>query len=206
MQYESVKEFTEKPSSDPLRQISIDCGRHLAAFHADLIRDAIRHAETLTEPRIHGTYCLDSDQPKGVHPMYEYKFLIASQPQEMERYINQWAATEGWRVRGAVRPPTQPKGPQSKWYATLERKLMRLTWTKNNETDLAGYKLYWSKTPPNGVQRVWTVLAMVKKDVMFYDVPMAIYAQPGIEYVFSVSAFDIAGNESKQTIIATIQR
>lgn len=141
--------------------------------------------------------------------MYEYKFLIASQPQEMEGYINQWAATEGWRVRGVVRPPTQSKGPRSKWYATLERKLLRLEWKPNNETDLAGYKVYWSKTPPNGVERVWTVLAMFRAkpgEAQSYPIPLALYSQPGIEYVFSVSAFDIAGNESKQTIIATVQR
>ncbi len=138
--------------------------------------------------------------------MFEYKFLIASQPQEMEGYINQWAATEGWRVRGAVRPPTQSKGPRSKWYATLERKLLRLEWAPGIGQDLAGYKLYWSKTPSNGIERKWIALAQLDKSIRHYDVPVSLYAQPGIEYAFSVSAFDIAGNETKQSIIATVQR
>ncbi len=141
--------------------------------------------------------------------MFEYKLLIASKPEELEGYINQWCATEGWRLQEPVRPPLvgDKKSPASRWYATLERELMRITWRLPIESsDLAGFKLYWSKTPPNGTNREWTVLAMVKKDVLAYDVPLGVYAQPGIEYAFSVSVFDIAGNESKQSIIATIQR
>lgn len=137
--------------------------------------------------------------------MFHYKLISSPHQQEIESTINQLAENAGWRLRSLL-PPARAKGPQSQWRATLERKLLRLTWTQNNETDLAGYKLYWSKTPQNGVARQWIVLAVVQKNVQSYDVPIALYAQPGIEYAFSVSAFDLAGNESKQTIIATVQR
>lgn len=141
--------------------------------------------------------------------MFEYKLLIASKPEEMESSINQWCHTEGWHLKEPVRPPLalDKKHPASKWYATLERELLVLTWRKPIESsDLAGFKLYWSITPPNGINREWTVFGMVKKDVLSFAVPLGLYSKPGAEYSFSVSAFDLAGNESKQSIIATLQR
>lgn len=137
--------------------------------------------------------------------MFEYKLLIASKPQEMEQYINQWAATEGWRVQ-SVHPPHTAASPGNKWYATLEREMLVLQWPPSPANDLAGYKVYWSKTPANGVQRTWILLIAVPKSVTSHAVPLALYNQPGVEYTFSVSAYDLAGNESKQTIIATWQR
>lgn len=141
--------------------------------------------------------------------MFEYKLLTANKPEELEGYINQWCRTEGWHVKEPVRPPlvVDKKSPASKWYATLERELLLLEWNKPIESsDLAGFKLYWSITPKDGVNRKWTVLAMVRKEVLSYAIPLGMYAKPGVEYSFSVSAFDIAGNESKQSIIATLQR
>lgn len=139
--------------------------------------------------------------------MFEYKLLVATEQQDMEGFINQWAKTEGWRVKSLLPPSsTSRKHPRSKWYATLERRLLRLEWAPGVGTDLAGYKLYVSKTPPNGVERKWTLLAIMDKEIHYYDVPLGLYEQPNTEYAFSVSVFDIAGNSTKQSIIATVQR
>ncbi len=141
--------------------------------------------------------------------MFEYKLLIANKPEELEGYINQWCSTEGWHVKEPVRPPlvVDKKSPASKWYATLERELMLLEWRLPiDSSDLAGFKIYWTKTPSNGEATTWRLLTMVKKEVLSYPIPLGLYNQPGIEYAFSYSAFDIAGNESKQSRIATIQR
>lgn len=139
--------------------------------------------------------------------MFEYKLLIAAEQGEMEKYINQWCATEGWRMKSLVPPSsTVKRNPRSKWYATLERRLLRLEWAPGVGADLSGYKVYASKTPPDGVGREWTLIAIVEKGIHHYDVPLGLYEHPGSEYAFSVSAFDIAGNETKQSIIATVQR
>lgn len=130
--------------------------------------------------------------------MFEYKLVTASKPQEMEQYINQWAATEGWRIQ-ALYPPTAPTGIASKWRATLERELLVLTWKPSADPDTAGYRVYVR------VEATSTLLATLTGPVTSYTVPLGLYAS-GQEHTFSVTSYDVAGNESPRTIVAFVRR
>ncbi|MFO0777729.1 MAG: hypothetical protein U0223_09030, partial [Nitrospira sp.] len=66
-----------------------------------------------------------------------------------------------------------------------------LTWKANNETDLAGYKVYRSTI--RGKYEPQNVIALVQKNVTTYQ---ATGLQSRTTYFFVVTAFDLAGNES----------
>ncbi|MBS0167925.1 MAG: hypothetical protein JSR29_17700 [Nitrospira sp.] len=66
-----------------------------------------------------------------------------------------------------------------------------LTWKANNETDLAGYKIYRSTI--RGKYEPQNVIALVQKNVTTYQ---ATGLQSRTTYFFVVTAFDLAGNES----------
>lgn len=134
--------------------------------------------------------------------MFEYKLVSYAKPADFEQAANQLAKTEGWGLRSLF-------FIGKKWVAVLERELLMLYWRPGVETDLAGYKVYVSRTPQDGIERTWDFIGMFRAKPLepaSYPVPLALYNAPGREYVFSVSAFDIAGNESKQKIVATVQR
>jgi Viral BACON domain len=66
-----------------------------------------------------------------------------------------------------------------------------LTWKANNETDLAGYKVYRSTV--SGRYEPKDVIVLLQKNVTTYQ---ATGLQPRTTYFFVVTAFDLAGNES----------
>ena len=67
-----------------------------------------------------------------------------------------------------------------------------LTWKANSETDLAGYKVYRSTV--SGKYDQANVIAMLRGNVTSYQ---ATGLQSRTTYFFVVTAFDIAGNESR---------
>ncbi len=66
-----------------------------------------------------------------------------------------------------------------------------LTWSPNNEKDLAGYKVYRSTTP--GTYGKGNIIATIGGNITTYQ---AAGLKFGTTYYFVVTAFDIAGNES----------
>ena len=70
------------------------------------------------------------------------------------------------------------------------RILVELSWNENTESDLAGYKILWSK--PNEKERG----VMVRKDVTLLQVSLRV--KPGQTYEFRLWPFDVAGNMPKE--------
>lgn len=71
-----------------------------------------------------------------------------------------------------------------------------LTWDMNTESDLAGYKVYWSdgKQKPKALAFSGGTLG----------VQLSVLLKPKTVYTFSVSAYDIAGNESEQRVLKAV--
>ena len=71
-----------------------------------------------------------------------------------------------------------------------------LTWDLNTEADLAGYKVYWSDGahPPKALAFSGGTL----------EAQLSVLLKPKVVYTFSVSAYDIAGNESEQRILKAV--
>src|SRR3990172_3089349 len=79
--------------------------------------------------------------------------------------------------------PQTPQGVQAFGY----EKNLDVEWYNNQESDLAGYKLYiWS----GGKFNFYT---NVRKDRSFYSLSMNLV---GVGFSFKVSAYDSSGNES----------
>ncbi len=84
-------------------------------------------------------------------------------------------------------PPATPSGVQAV-YSTAERPFIDLTWTPNNEPDLAGYNVYRHIASEAPVK----INSELVKTPRFADPAI----QPGMKYFYSVSAVDLRGNES----------
>jgi fibronectin type 3 domain-containing protein len=81
----------------------------------------------------------------------------------------------------ASSPKSPPPSPAAK--------SLRLNWTANTESDLAGYRIYRSTTKGNYGAPVATVSPGATSYV-------ASGLTPGVTYFFSITAFDKTGNES----------
>ena len=80
-------------------------------------------------------------------------------------------------------PPLTPVNVQGFGY----EKDLAVEWYHNNETDLAGYKIY-SKSGNN-----YVLLATISKEKSYYTSTVPV---TGITRYYKVSAFDLTGNES----------
>lgn len=71
-----------------------------------------------------------------------------------------------------------------------------LTWNENTESDLAGYKVYWSayKQPEKYVTLLLGVQA----------VRLSVRLKPKVAYTFFVTAYDKAGNESTRSTLKAV--
>jgi len=88
-------------------------------------------------------------------------------------------------------PPAVPSGLQAVFSSVPPNSFIDLTWTPNDEPDLAGYNVYRrsENTPP---ARVNTELV---KTPRFPDPGI----QPRMKYFYSVTAVDVRGNESAKS-------
>jgi hypothetical protein len=84
-----------------------------------------------------------------------------------------------------------PPPPPASVTALVETKVVRLVWDPVDAPDLAGYNVY--RTEAAG--RVKFTYGLPIKQTHFGDESL----QPGIEYVYSVTAVDKSGNESAET-------
>ena len=78
-----------------------------------------------------------------------------------------------------------------------------LSWDKNTEADLAGYKVYWSegKISPYSNASKPKVLAFAGNTT---TVQLSVLLKPKVAYTFSIAAYDIAGNESEQRVLKAV--
>lgn len=84
-------------------------------------------------------------------------------------------------------PPT-PVTPKPPAKATI-------TWDANSESDLAGYKIYYSQSPmfPDEPIRVGLITSYTIENL-----------ERGKTYYFSLTAFDTSGNESAKATMVTL--
>ena len=91
-------------------------------------------------------------------------------------------------VLGTVTIDTEPPAAPEGVAALGRHRQVHLSWKSNEEKDLAGYRLYRSDTPLTGyVQVRSTELSYIDDQDL----------ENGRPYYFQVTAFDLAGNESK---------
>lgn len=129
--------------------------------------------------------------------MTEHLTLVASRAAEMQQYLESWQK-DGW-VLHSFHPPVAMFGPGAKWYATLTRDMIRLSWEPNREADVAGYRLYW--TVEGEPFHLLATVPMQETSWTTNATPLR-----GMVYTFCVAAYDFAGNESEKKIIATVDR
>ncbi|MFI5253368.1 MAG: fibronectin type III domain-containing protein [Bacteroidota bacterium] len=84
-------------------------------------------------------------------------------------------------------PDTTPPAPPQGLYTYPGDNFVEIHWTPNTESDLAGYNVYAS-TSVNGKYRF---IATTRQNVFIDN-----GATNGVTYYYSISAFDINGNES----------
>lgn len=97
-------------------------------------------------------------------------------------------ATQWVDAVGTVTLKTTPPDKPAFLKAVGRNNLILLQWGKSADPDLAGYRLYRSKTPISGYQEI------VKTEVTEYRDQGLVN---GDKYYYQVSAIDLAGNESE---------
>lgn len=85
-------------------------------------------------------------------------------------------------------PPANPSGVEAVYSAAAPNSFIDITWTANNEPDLAGYNVYRHRENEQPVK----INSELIKTPRFPDPNI----QPGMTYFYSVSAVDVRGNES----------
>lgn len=88
-----------------------------------------------------------------------------------------------------VFPPARPSGVQAVYSAIDSRKFIDLTWSPNDENDLAGYNIYRRTSDTAARVKINKDLA---KTPSFRDENVT----PGSKYIYTVNAVDARGNES----------
>ena len=98
-----------------------------------------------------------------------------------------------------VFPPAAPEALQAVFSGQLEegKRFIDLTWSTNQENDLAGYNVY-RRGASGGMERINPELV---KAPAFRDANV----DPGKSYRYSVTAVDLRGNESKHSAVTTEQ-
>jgi len=90
-----------------------------------------------------------------------------------------------------VFPPSIPAGLQAVYSGEGQKPFIDLIWAPVANADLAGYNVYRSET--NG--RAIKLNAELVKSASYRDSAAA----PGTTYIYSVSAVDVRGNESRRS-------
>jgi hypothetical protein len=91
-------------------------------------------------------------------------------------------------------PPAVPSGLQAVFSSVGQKPFIDLTWAPNTESDLVGYVVYRR----TAASRVVAVSSGAVKAPAWRDNDV----QPGQKYYYTVSAVDLRGNESAQSIPA----
>ncbi|MBN2255485.1 MAG: DUF799 family lipoprotein [Deltaproteobacteria bacterium] len=105
--------------------------------------------------------------------------------------VNDSGATAQWvDAVGTVTIDTTPPEKPANLETVGRDTFVLLDWTKNAESDLAGYRVYRSMTPLSGFEQV-------------AQIEFNTYSNEGLQnsvtYFYRVSALDMAGNESEKT-------
>lgn len=87
-------------------------------------------------------------------------------------------------------PPAVPSGVQAVFSGQVQQPGIDLTWTPNTDEDLAGYNVYRR----SGEGQPLKINTDLVKTPAFHDSDV----QPGVKYIYSVSAVDLRGNESER--------
>lgn len=90
-----------------------------------------------------------------------------------------------------VFPPAVPSGLQAVFSQVGQKSFIDLTWTPNGDQDLAGYNIYRRTEDTQAVK----MNSDLVKTPAFHDESV----QPGMKYVYSVSAVDLRNNESARS-------
>ena len=160
----------------------------------DLIRVAMEG-----EPRMQGSFdigdfkqnILMREESSGSY-VGEYRVVPGDKTEEAiisGRLTDDAGNSSRWiDVLGTVTIDTEPPAAPQGLAALGRDKRAHLSWKSNEEKDLAGYRLYRSDTPLTGYVQVRSseINGIVDQDL-----------ENGRPYYFHVSAFDLAGNESK---------
>jgi hypothetical protein len=85
-------------------------------------------------------------------------------------------------------PPANPSGVEAVYSAAAPNSFIDITWTANNEPDLAGYNVYRH----TGNEQPIKINSELVKTPRFADPGV----RPGMKYFYSVTAVDLRGNES----------
>jgi hypothetical protein len=88
-------------------------------------------------------------------------------------------------------PPATPTGLQAVFSGPGQKPFIDLVWTPNSEPDLAGYNVYRHEA---GAQPV-----KINKEVVSSPAYRDADVSAGHEYIYSVSALDVPGNESSHS-------
>ncbi|HEX4604244.1 MAG TPA: fibronectin type III domain-containing protein [Candidatus Angelobacter sp.] len=88
-------------------------------------------------------------------------------------------------------PPAAPSGLQAVFSAAPQNSFIDLTWTPNIENDLAGYNIYRHTANDAPVK----INSELVKTPRFPDPGI----QPGMKYIYSVTAVDLRNNESSKS-------
>ncbi len=90
-----------------------------------------------------------------------------------------------------VFPPAAPAGVQAVFTEIAGRVFMDLTWTPNQEPDLAGYNVYWREAGGTAQK--------LNPELLRAPATRDAGVIPGHTYLYSVSAVDLRGNESARS-------
>ncbi|MGH9581133.1 MAG: hypothetical protein ACRD2R_09070 [Terriglobales bacterium] len=94
-------------------------------------------------------------------------------------------------------PPAVPAGVEAVYSGSAQRLFVDLTWSPGTEADLAGYYVY-RRSAANGTASPRRLNAELVTTPAFRDPDV----EPGTQYLYSVSAVDLRGNESEKSVEA----
>jgi Fibronectin type III domain len=121
----------------------------------------------------------DASAPLGQEWCYVVRYVAATDP-----VIESADSNERCLAVRDVAPPAAPTG-----IAVLMRDgVLELSWSISPESDLAGYRVYRAREGQTPVR----LAELTPAETVFHDHEL----QPGVAYVYTVTAFDAAGNES----------
>jgi len=124
---------------------------------------------------------------------YEYRVTVVTEVQQATG-TEQVEGDDSPTVRviaNDIFPPATPSGLQAVFSGPGQKPFIDLVWKANTERDLAGYNIY--RRQPGG-QPVKLNNELIKAPA-FRDSNVL----PGHEYLYSVSAVDVRGNESPRS-------
>ncbi|MCU1283779.1 MAG: Fibronectin, type [Acidobacteriales bacterium] len=126
----------------------------------------------------------------------KYSYKVIGVTQVISRDGKQLAEFEGEDSPEAVIiahdifPPARPSGLQAVYSALEQRKFIDLTWSPNDDSDIAGYNLYRKASDEN------TAPAKLNSELIKTTSYRDEKISSGKTYIYSVTAVDARGNES----------